>query len=241
MFKFIKNQIKEARVYKKAKRFLKQLVGQDIRFKAQVKQANTLRFGDWCIEPTGLNEDSVIYSLGVGEDIEFDVGMMDKYGVNIHAFDPTPNTIKWVESKELSDKFIFHPYGISNIDEKIKIFPRVNKRGKKSNTMFSVVEEDNVKNHGIEVQMHTLKTIMQELGHTKIDILKMDIEASEYSVIADIVNTEIEVDQILVEFHHRFKSISNNMTLEAIDMLNRKGYKIFFISELGREYSFIKK
>jgi len=166
--------------------------------------------------------------------------MMEKYGVNIHAFDPTPNTINWIKDKELSDKFVFHPYGISNKNEKMKMFPRVNKRGKKSNAMFSVVEEGDVKDHGVDVQMHTLKTAMQELGHQKIDILKMDIEASEYSVIADIVNTGVEVDQILVEFHHRFKSMSNNMTIEAVDMLNRKGYKIFFISELGREYSFIK-
>ncbi len=54
------------------------------------------------------------------------------------------------------------------------------------------------------------------------------------------MNADVEIDQILVEFHHRFKSMGNIMTIEAVDMLNRKGYKIFFISELGHEYSFIK-
>ncbi len=60
------------------------------------------------------------------------------------------------------------------------------------------------------------------------------------NVIEDIVNADVEIDQILVEFHHCFKSMGNIMTIEAVDMLNRKGYKIFFISELGHEYSFIK-
>ncbi len=102
-----------------------------MRISPQIKRSK-LRFGGWCIDPTGINKD-----------------------------------------------LIFHPYGISNKDEKMKIFPRVNKRGNKSSTIFSVVEEGDVKNHAVEVQMHTLKTAMQELGHTKIDILKMDIEASE--------------------------------------------------------------
>ena len=108
-------KLKELNTFKKTKRFLKQLIGEDVRISPQIKRSN-VRFGDWCIDPTGLNEDSVIYSLGVGEDIEFDVGMMYKYGVKIHAFDPTPNTIEWIEGKDLSENFIFHPYGISNED-----------------------------------------------------------------------------------------------------------------------------
>ena len=37
---------------------------------------------------------------------------------------------------------------------------------------------------------------MKELGHNKIDILKMDIEGAEYAVINDIERSGIRPEQI---------------------------------------------
>ena len=79
------------------------------------------------------------------------------------------------------------------------------------------------------------------LDHDHIDILKMDIEASEYSVIDNILDCGIEIYQILVEFHHRFNTVEKKLTLDAITKLNQSGYHIYFISQLGREYSFINQ
>jgi len=240
MFKLVKNKIKSTRGYKRSKCFLKQLVGKEVKFSPQIKQANTLQFEDWCIDPENLDKNSVIYSVGVGEGIDFDLQLIERYGVKVYAFDPTPNSIEWLKKKQLPDNLEFCPYGLSGKDEKIKIFPRVSRKGKKSSSMFSVVSEAGDTSDGIEVQMHSLKTIMDKLGHNRIDILKMDIEASEYAVIADIVNQQLDIGQILVEFHHRFPSVGKQMTIEAVDILNKAGYKIFFISDIGREYSFIK-
>jgi FkbM family methyltransferase len=41
--------------------------------------------------------------------------------------------------------------------------------------------------------MKTLKDIMNELGHEHIDVLKMDIEGSEYDVLENILNENISV------------------------------------------------
>lgn len=231
-------KIKSTRSFKKSKRFLKQLAGQDLWLSRQVK-VNTISFGDWCFCPDNINTDSVIYSLGVGEDIYFDKGIIDQLGADVHAFDPTPNTIDWLKTVDISDKYKFHPFGIANADETLKIYPRVNKRGRKSKSMFTMVNQGQA-GDGVDVQMHRLKTAMSMLGHEKIDILKMDIEAAEYDVIDEIVNSGVQIDQILVEFHHRFKSVGKQRTQDAIQKLNAVGYKIFFISDYGREYSFIK-
>jgi hypothetical protein len=51
---------------------------------------------------------------------------------------------------------------------------------------------------------------------------------------------DLQVSQILVEFHHRFKDVGIKKSIEAIDLLNQNGYKIFFVSDSGEEYSFIK-
>lgn len=68
----------------------------------------------------------------------------------------------------------------------------------------------------------------------------MDIEASEYDVIPDILNSpEIRIKQILVEFHHRFPEVGVEMTQKAIDQLNKHGFRLFWVSANGENYAFI--
>jgi hypothetical protein len=81
---------------------------------------------------------------------------------------------------------------------------------------------------------------MGELGHDKIDLLKMDIEGAEYSVLADLLASHIRVDQLLVEFHHRFPEVGVNKTKGAIKALNAAGYRIFSVSPSGEEFGFLR-
>lgn len=229
---------KRSPTYKKIKRFLKQLAGQDVWSRPQTK-IDSHRLGGWVINTDNLNKDSIVYSLGVGEDIEFDKELIKRYNLTIQAFDPTPNSIKWIEASDVSDDFDFHPYGISSIDGELKLYPRISRRGKKSKVMYTLVN-DGDPNDAILINVKRLKTIMSSLGHKHIDVLKMDIEGAEYQVIDEIVNSNIEIKQILVEFHHRFPTIGKAKTADAIKKLNELGYKIFFISEPGWDYSFIK-
>jgi len=46
--------------------------------------------------------------------------------------------------------------------------------------------------------MKTFDDITRELGHNHIDVLKMDIEGSEYDVIGTILASPVTIDQILV-------------------------------------------
>lgn len=55
---------------------------------------------------------------------------------------------------------------------------------------------------------------MDELGHRRIDILKMDIEGMKFSIFDDIVNSKIDVQQICVEVHDRFYIDGNNRLKE---------------------------
>lgn len=233
------SRLKDSPTYRKMKRFLKQIRGKDLWTRPQMT-CPSLRFGNWCVSTENLSEESIVYSFGIGEDVEFDLEMIRRFGLSVFAFDPTPNTIAWLEQRDLPDQFVFHPYGVSSADEVVKLYPRVGKRGKKSTKMFTVIADGEEAKGGFDVQMHRLKTIMERLGHTRIDVLKMDIEAAEYAVIDEIVASGIEVDQILVEFHHRFKQVGVQKTRDAVAKLDRLGYKIFFISEKGKEYSFIK-
>lgn len=231
--------LKNTSVYIKTKRLLKQIIGEDVRTRIQFQCEKELFGQDWCICPVGISNESIIYSFGVGNDISFDRNLIERYGSQVYAFDPTPFSIDWVNSQNVPDKFVFFPYGLSDADGTMKLFPRVNKKGKPRD-MFTLVSESNP-DDAIEIPVFQLKTIQGMLNHNHIDILKMDIEASEYSVIDNIIDCGIKVYQILVEFHHRFDTVDKQKTLDAIKKLNRSGYYIYFISQLGREYSFINK
>jgi hypothetical protein len=45
--------------------------------------------------------------------------------------------------------------------------------------------------------------------------------------------------QLLVEFHHRFPGIGKERTAASIKTLAKLGYRIFDVSETGREIGFV--
>jgi hypothetical protein len=90
----------------------------------------------------------------------------------------------------------------------------------------------------IELPVHRLATILGMLGHSQIDLLKMDIEGAEYGVLADLLAGPVAVKQLLVEFHHRWPEVGIAKTKHAIRMLHKAGYRIFSVSPSGEEYGF---
>jgi FkbM family methyltransferase len=195
-------------------------------------------YGGWTICPTSLSDKSVVYSFGVGEDLSFDLSLIRRYGLQVFAFDPTPKAIAWVRSRNLPKNLHFIEYGFADFDGVAKFFPPENPR----HVSHTILPRERTADLFIEVEVHRLKTITGMLGHGRIDILKMDIEGAEYAVIEDILRTEgVEIQQILVEFHHRFDNVHISETGEALARLNEYGYRVFHISKNGEEYSFIKR
>lgn len=191
-------------------------------------------YGGWSVSGSHLNESSVIYSFGAGPDITFDLDLVSTYGSFVNIFDPTPSVKEtFLNSKETSQKIQFHPLAIGSIDGEILFYGPTNVQFQS----FSIIPNDTPPIH---VPVMRLSTIMKELGHEKIDLLKMDIEGSEYEVIKDILLSNISINQILIEFHHGMYGISVSQTESVIKLLNLHGYLIFDISETGHEYSFIR-
>lgn len=191
---------------------------------------------NWCVCPNGLSEGSVVYSFGVGTDISFDLELIRRFGTTVHAFDPTPRSIAWVQSQELPESFVFHDYGVGSHDGSVLFHPPEN-----SNFVsYSVFRRGTVTAPAVEAPVSRLATIMKKLGHAKIDVLKMDIEGAEYEVLSDLLASGVAVRQLLVEFHHRWKDVGLDRTRSAIQDLNRAGFRIFHVSAAGEEYSFLK-
>ena len=193
-------------------------------------------YGGWTISPDEINSGSIVYSFGVGEDISWDLALVERFGMNVYAFDPTPRSIAWVESQSPPEQFHFYSYGIAAYDGTARFFPPENP----NHVSHTMLDRSETSGQAIEVPVKRLSTIAKELGHTHIDILKMDIEGAEYNVIEDLLNSKVSISQVLVEFHHRWPTVNRTQTRKAIRLLNEGGYRIFHISPSYEEYAFIK-
>ena len=225
--------------YQKKKRFLKRLIGKEIRLRNDI-DIPVIKDGGWWFTPQGLGSDSIVYSLGVGDDIEFDISLIEKYGVRVHAFDPTPSSIEMLDGRDLPQQFEFHPWAVTAADGSLTFYPRLKKDGTKSDVMYTMIAEDETREDAIEVPAYSLSTISEKLGHQQIALMKMDIEGAEYEVLDGLLASPIKPTQLLVEFHHRFPGIGLDKTADVIERLRRAGYKVFAISEIGREISILR-
>ena len=232
-----RNQAGLRSTYHSLKRAMHALRGKDIWQRAQM-ECERAWLGNagacWCVCPQGLSASSVVYSAGVGEDISFDLALIQCFGVQVHAFDPTPQSIEWLQNQRVPPEFVSHAYGVAGFDGRCAFLPPENP----THVSHTIVKRESSR-PAIEVPVQRLGTLMKMLGHNHIDLLKMDIEGAEYGVLTDMLACRIPVKQMLVEFHHRWPRIGVEKTKQATRALNAAGYRIFNVSPSGEEYSFL--
>ena len=221
-----------------AKRFLKRISGKELWLRPEVQFDLRERDG-WLYIPGLLDADAVVYSVGVGDLINFDLDLIDDHAATVHAFDPTPFAKDYVEQQSLPERFVFHPWAAAGADGSLRLYRRVSKRGKRSKVMWTAGEAAGDTGDFIDAPAYTIATIMQKLGHEHVDLLKIDVEGAEYEILASLKPGDALPKQLLVEYHHRFPGIGKERTAQSIAALRDLGYRIFAISETGREISFV--
>ena len=187
------------------------------------------------VHPDTLDRDSVVYSFGVGTETGWDLAMIERFGVTVHAFDPSPGCVEWVGQNSWPEKFVFQPIGIGDHDGTLKLFPPRTARTYNYSCLNPAGHDT-----AVEVPVKRFGTIAQELGHDRVDLLKIDIEGAEYAVLPDILESRVPVGQILIEFHHGYPKLSLDDTRTALALLRSHGYRIFDISRRAREFSLLK-
>ena len=221
----------------------------------------------------GLDENSIIYCIGAGEDISHDIVIGNKLQSKIYILDPTPRAIKhyelvknvfegkspliysdniaggnpieyWnilMENKININNIIYKNYALGNQDGIQKFYLPSNQ-----NFVSCSLVEGMKGNDYINVNVKKLRTVMNELGHTHIDLLKLDIEGSECDVIENMLNEEIYPKYLAVEFDLAFNG-ENIKDVEKcnniIQLLYQKNYELIYQnhSDFTFYYKNIKK
>lgn len=221
-------------------------------------------YGGWIIPENRLKPDAVCYLVGAGEDVSFDLGVAAKYGCPVHIFDPTPRAVAHVEGlvqnlkqglptkcgtsptgfypeypPALAEHLHFHPLGIWNEDTTLRFFAPQND-AHVSHSLVNLQHSDRF----IEVPVRRLSGLMQELGHPKIDLLKLDIEGAEYRVIQSLLEDNIEVGILCIEFD---ESAANHLDTkylqrieESLKALLAAGFRVIAKEPDCHNYTLIK-
>lgn len=222
------------RIKRKIKKFFCEVFSRQNIIKLNAINENTtwyggLEYGGFSINDKNIDATSIIYSFGIGEDISFDKNLMAKFGCHIFAYDPTPRAQYFVENAEAGDKYHFEAIGLANHDGKeIWHLPRNKEYVSCSVFNHENYTKDELDENSITVEVQRLTSLMKRHGHAHIDLLKMDIEGSEFDVIDDILDTKLDIHQITLEFHPQMISNGNKKVNNAIRKMERAGYKVIF-------------
>lgn len=171
------------------------LTGQRIQSRHDLVRLGS-RYGGWIVPSSAVQAHSVCYCAGVGEDISFDLALMERFGCEVHAFDPTPRAIEFVRRNAADvPRFHFHPVGLWERDEQLRFYAPSNPKHV-SHSVMNLQQTDSF----FEAPCRSLTSLMNELGHARIDLLKLDIEGAEQRVIAAMLEQGVTVKVLCVEF-----------------------------------------
>ena len=214
-------------------------------------------YGGWSIPiQAKLDENSIVYSAGVGEDISFDLKLEDKYKCKIFLIDPTKRALKHFEevkqfyrTKQNQFSGDIQPdymYNIIDLNPDFNNYTYINMGlYKEKNTLKfykqtnpTYVSQSLVSNmfgdEYDEVEVDSVKNIMEKYNHKTIDLLKLDIEGSEIDVLNQMLDDEIYPRYLCVEFDLLLKNKDpSQLTQHIVKRLLNNNYKILENKQLN--------
>jgi len=189
-------------------------------------------YGGWTVPVDLLNERSVCYCVGVGIDASFDFALADQFKCKVFSFDPTPKAIAYMESEQYDrDRLKFIPIGVWNEDTQLRFYSPANPQ----ETSHSVFDLHGTGKH-FTAECRKLSTIMHDLGHNHIDLLKLDIEGAWRNVIKNIAEERINISILCVELD---SPTSLARVLQVVRMLGGIGFVLVHFEK--DNYLFVKK
>lgn len=188
-------------------------------------------------------ESCVVYSFGSNGDVRFENQIAQDYPkCEIHIFDPTVESSDFVFDgvrAALPPRCAFHQIGI---------------RGQSTGSDATMTRGALDARHRTDMLTWDLRSIMKVLGHTRLDILKMDIEGSEWAALKDVFggsqeNTSISQSQdlerrkpplvgnLLVEVHLTPTISPGKTALDALELhallTDRAGFRLVHSQEVA--------
>jgi FkbM family methyltransferase len=167
----------------------------DVRRRDDLLQLGT-SYGGWTIPGRLLGPDSVCYLAGIGEDITFDLHLIARFGCVVHAFDPVPRSQGYAaEATAHEPRFVLHRFGLWSRDGTLH-FHAPETEGHISHSATNLKGT----RAAFDAPVRCVRTVLGELGHERIDLLKLSVEGSEYEILDHVLSEQIPVHILCVEY-----------------------------------------
>lgn len=169
-----------------------------------------------------LRPGSRVYSVGVGEDVSFDVDLHRMVPCRITGVDPTPRAIEFVRrsASSLPPGYALVPAGLAaERGTRRFFFPR-----DPAHVSLSLTEDSG--RGFLDCEVVSLQDLMARLEDRFVDLLKIDVEGAEYELLSSWIRARYcpPVGQIWVEFHEARAGKSPEQTKAILAGLRALGF-----------------
>jgi FkbM family methyltransferase len=155
-------------------------------------------YGGWTIPGELVEASWVCYSVGAGGDISFDLALIHRYAAKVRAFDAVADYVTWaIEQTGDEPRFSAQQAAIAVSDGPVRM-QLTHHPGSLSVSSAGLYESDNFS----ELPGRTIPSLMAELGDEHVDLLKLDIEGAEYTVLPTIDLRALGVKIFSAQLHH---------------------------------------
>lgn len=151
-----------------------------------------------------IGSDAVVFDLG-GFEGQWASDIYARFNCTVHVFEPV---VKYAD--EIKDRFKYNP--------KIKVYPFGLYNENKTEQIAIQGEGSSILNkrqnsETIDIKLVRFLDFAKENGIEKIDLMKINIEASEYGLLEDIIanNYISNIDNLIIQFHDFFPEAKQRM------------------------------
>ncbi len=175
-------------------------------------------YGAWRLPVGSIDPSWVCYMIGAGGQISVDIALARDYGATVRTFDAVAAYVERAREQAAdTPRITAYQAAIAVEDGPIRM-QVTHDPNSLSVSAASLYESESF----VELPGRTLRSLMDELGDQRIDLLKLDIEGSEYEVLPTIDLRELGVKVFATQLHH---TAPVSRARELIAELARQGYE----------------
>jgi len=177
----------------------------------------------WIIDR--LSAESVMLDFGLGFDADFSQEMIERYGLRSFGFEPMRKHHAGLEevARRVNNRLVIHPWAIGG-EPGTAMFheSQENVSGSMRPDHYNI-RRDTVKSY--DVRVATIREALEVAPGGRADLVKMDIEGSEYEAIDRMPREVLQrADQWVIEFHHDYcRKVSFSRTRGTIGRFKEAG------------------
>ena len=189
-----------------------------------------------------LDHNSVVIDLwaNIGDVTNF---IYNKYKCYIYAYEPNRACFNFMKERFLgNDKIFLYNNAVSNFTEDSFLYFHYDAKGNNDTRYISgatmLKEKDNIDiNKKVKINVINIKEIISLFD--KIDLIKIDVEGSEYNILPELIQNKNKINTVLCEMHgnpdgkkigghHKNRNFTKKYNETVLELKREKLYNSWF-------------